>query len=209
MAGHMCIRIRSTYKVKKEKLKLRLQPKAQQQELGGAFGEQPMDIAPMEDMMAMDAGAMGPEGMGAEGMGTGAPELETDYTGERITFWAFDVNRPVRIVDTITHSLEIERQSQMTDMSMMGGEFTPGMEAMPVGPEAMGPPPGEPGMAPPNAPPGAPGGVPAGEPGMMAPGEMGPMGEFGAQQMQPAEPLKVRINVSLIIEEVPHAQGLR
>ena len=171
--GHKCVRIRSTFSVKKEKLKLRLQPKAEQQAI---FGEQPMDIAPMGEMMMMEPGAMGMEGMMA-----GPPEVESDYTGERVTYWAFDVNRPVRIVDTITHSLEIERAAMMVDMGMTEGQFMPGMEAMPAGPEGM---------------------APGGEPGMEG---------FGGamQQMEPPKPLKVRINVSLVIEEVTHAQGLR
>lgn len=170
--GHMCIRIRSTYDVKKEKLKLRLQPKTAQ---GEVFGDQPMDIAPAPEMMMMEAGGM------TEGGAAGPPEVESDYTGERITFWAFDVNRPIRVVDTITHSLEIEQAQMMSGME--GGEMMPGMEVMPAAPA-------EPGME-----------------GAMPGGEMGGMGAM--QQMEPPKPLKVRINVSLVIEEVPHAQGVR
>lgn len=169
--GHRCVRIRSTYEVKKEKLKLRLQPKAAQGELG--VDAQPMDIAPAPEMMAMEPGAMGMEGAAA-----GPPEVESSYTGERITFWAFDVNRPIRMVDTITHSLEIE-QAQMVS-GVVGGEPMPPMDVMPAG---------EPGMA----------------------GAM-PGGGFGAapmQQMEPPKPLKVRISVSLVIEEVAQAQGVR
>jgi hypothetical protein len=206
VAGHKCLVIRSTFSVKADKLKLRLSPQQAQQE--GVFGGgEPMDMMGMDAMMTMEPGGMdmgmGMEGdMGMGGMGGGAPELESDYSGERVTYWAFDVNRPVRIVDSITHTLEIERTS-MTMEGMAGGEFMPGMDMMPVDPGMQGPPGEDPAMA------GAPG-MP-GEPGMdqMAfEGGMG-MGGMGMQQIEPVEPLKVRINVSLIIEEVPHAQGVR
>lgn len=217
VAGHKCLVIRSTFSVKAEKLKLRLSPKAQQESVFG--GGEPTDMMGMDAMMTMEPGGMGmgpgmegDMGMGGMGgMGGGAPELESDYSGERLTYWAFDVNRPVRIVDTITHTLEIE-QAQMNSMEgMAGGDFMPGMDMMPQADPGMVGPPGDPAMAgAPGTPPGAPG-MP-GEPGMdqMAfEGGMGGMGAMGIQQMAPAEPLKVRINVSLVIEEVSHAQGVR
>lgn len=170
VGGHRCVRIRSTYEVKKQKLNLRLQPKAAQSQLGA-----PMDMAPAPEMMMMEPG-----GMGMEGMAAGPPEVESDYTGERITFWAFDVNRPIRIVDTITHSLEVQPAQVVTTMGE--GEPVPAMQVMPA----------EPGMV---------GAMPGGAPGAF--------GGTAMQQMEPPKPLKVRVNVSLVIEEVPHAQGVR
>ncbi len=218
VAGYPCLRIRSTFSVEDEKIKFSLQPR--QQALGGEagmFGGMPgeamMEPGMMDPMMMgppPEAGMMpgfgdemGMMGMMGEGMGMGmgaTGEIETSYVGERITWWAYELNRPVRIVDTITHTLEVERQAAgMGEMGMGGEMMGMPMEGMMLGPE-MGPPemiPPEPGMMLPGGMP--PGAMPPGMEGMMmGPGEFG----MGMGQMEPAEPLKVRINVSLVIEEV-------
>ncbi|MFW5868903.1 MAG: hypothetical protein ACOCX2_13855 [Armatimonadota bacterium] len=157
-------------------------------EMGETFGGPMMEPGMMEPGGFGDMGMPGEE-MGGMGAGQGA-EKDSSYTGERITFWSWELNRPLRIVDTVTHTLEIERAQQGMGEFGMEGE----MGGMPM--EEMYPPGMDPGMMPPGM-----------EPGMMEPGMMEPgmePGQFGGgmQQMEPAEPLKLRIQVKLTVQEV-------
>ncbi len=200
--GQPTVRIRSTFSVHDDKITI---PTGGGGALGGeVFGGMPGEMGgmpPEAGMMGMMPGGFGDTGAAMEGGmmgGAGGVEHDTSYTGERITYWAYELNRPIRIVDTIVHTLEIERQAQMGEMGM-GTEM--GMMGMPMEP-MMGMPP-EPGMMPPGAVP--PGAMP---PGAMAPGMEGMMmgpGEFGMGagmgQMEPPEPMKVRVTISLVIQE--------
>ena len=168
--GYPTVRIKSTFSDDNAKLTLPAAPAA------GALGGVGEEFgAPMED-----PGMFGDMGMGM-GMGMGAApggERDSSYTGERITYWSWDLRRPVRIVDTITHTLEIERAAAGMGMGMEGE-----MDGMMMD-DMWGP-----GM----------------DPGMYPPG-MGPEMEFGwggqMMQQQPAEPLKLRVRVALTIQEV-------
>ena len=186
--GHPTVRIKSTFSDDNATITVPGGPSAgglggemMGEEFGGPMGEPGM----FGDMgMGMPGGEMG--GMGA---GQGA-EKDSSYTGERITYWSWELNRPLRIEDKITHTLEIERAQQQMGMGMEFGMGMPG-EGMPM--EEMYPP-MDPGMMGPGMQPGMPPGM---EPGM-GPGYAGP----GMQQMEPAEPLKIRIQVKLTIQEV-------
>lgn len=187
--GHPTMRIRSTYSVDKDKITL----PGPQGALGGGggeiFGGMPGEMMMAPPEMGMPGMGFGDMMMGGEmGMAGQGAERDTSYTGERITYWAYELHRPIRIVDTITHTLEIERAAQM----QMGMEA--GMPGMPMEgvmpPEMMGP-----GMMAP--------GAPGMEPGMYAPEMMGPefgMG-MGMQQMEPAKPMKVKVGITLVIQE--------
>jgi len=197
MGGHKCLRIRSQFKVDKEKLSLNLRPKTTAGE-SSVFGGEPGAPPGEADMMGMEAppmemgppggmGMLGEMGMGMEGAGQAAEELETSYVGDRITYFAYDLNRPVKIIDTITHSVEVERAAaggMGMEGGMMEGEMMPGFEEMMPPPEAPGMemPPGEPGAA-------------------MGPGGF-PGGGMGMQTMKPATPMKIKIHVKLEISEV-------
>jgi len=188
--GYPTVRIRSTYSVSDDKVTI---PSASAGAVGGAGAEfgGPMGEPGMEPGMGFgDMGMMGGEaGMGGGSQGA---EKDTSYVGERITYWSWDLHRPLRIVDTITHTLEIERASQMSEMGM-GGEMG-GMPMEGVMPPGMDPGMVDPGMIDPGM---APGAFP---PGAMPGGEFG-MGDFG-MQVEPAKPMKVNIRVSLTIQEV-------
>ena len=191
--GQPTVRIRSTFSVDDDKITIPTGGGGGA--LGGdVFGGMPGEPGMMGGMppepgmmgampgfgdsaMAMEGGMMG---------GAGGVEHDTSYTGERITYWAYELNRPIRIVDTIVHTLEIERQAQMGEMGM-GAE----MMGMPMDP-MMGMPP-EPGMFPGGM---APGMDPAMEPGMWG-GGMG----MGMGQMEPPKPMRIRVTVSLVIQE--------
>lgn len=178
--GHPTMRIRSTYSVDKDKITI----PSPQGGLGGGgevFGGMPgeMGAPPMEPGMAFGDAMMGGE-MGMAGQGA---EKDTSYTGERITYWAYDLHRPIRIVDTITHTLEIERAAQM-QMGMEGGMPGMGMEGV-MPPEMI-----DPGMM-----------APGMEPGMYGPGMVGPEFGMGMQQMEPPKPMKVKVGISLVIQE--------
>ena len=178
IAGHKCVRIRSEYKVDGEKIKLKLKAKAEQAAVfGGEMGAFPEDemMAPMEEM-----GMEGEMGMGMEGEAKVSDEIETSYVGERLTYFAYEMNRPVKIVDIITHSLEVPRGAVGTmgmEEGMMEGEMMP---------EFAEEPPGGPGE-----------GMPAGDEGFA---EFGGFG--GGFQTQPATPMKINVNVRLEISEV-------
>jgi hypothetical protein len=178
--GHECLRIASDYKVDNEKIKLRLQPQATQAPIFGeeGAGDFPGAMAEEPAMMGAEMGMEGEMGMGA---GQAQPEIETSYVGQRTTYFAYDVNRPVRIVDSITHTLEVPRGVRgVGEGGLMPGEAMPGFEEMPMAEEA--------GMA---------------EPGFAGgPGFAGEPGGFGQMQTQPAEPMKVKVNVRLTIAEV-------
>lgn len=184
--GHPTVCIRSTYKVDNDKVTVP-SPAG-----GGALGGEGMPFggAPGE-MMAPEMGMPGMEFGdtmgGAMGMGTQGAEKDTSYTGERITYWAYDLQRPIRIVDTITHTLEIERAAQ-AQMGMEGA--MPGMPMEGVMPPEMV----DPGMM---VPPGAPGI----EPGMVPPEMMGGQFGVGMQQIEPPKPMKVKIGITLVIQE--------
>ncbi len=144
--GYPTVRIRSTFSKDRAKVTVPSAPTsggvggAMGEEFGGPAGE--MGMGP--GMEFGDTGVGGGE-MGAGGMGGGqGAEKESSYVGERMTYWSWDLHRPIRIVDTITHTLEIERGSQ----GMGGGEMgmQPGMEGMPM--EGAMPPGMEPGMEP-------------------------------------------------------------
>jgi len=196
--GHPTVRIRSTFSVDDDKITI---PTGGGGALGGeVFGGMPGEPGmmggppPEPGMMGMMPGGFGDTGAAMEGGmmgGTGGVEHDTSYTGERITYWAYELNRPIRIVDTITHTLEIERAQQMGEMGM-GAEM--GMMGMPMEPGMMMPP--EPGMM-------MPGAMPPGmEPGMMmGPGEFGMGMDMGMGQMEPPEPMKIRVTISLVIQE--------
>ncbi len=203
--GQPTVRIRSTFSVDDDKITI---PTGGGGALGGEVfggiaGEPGMMGGPPPDagMMGMMPGGFGDTGAAMDGGmmgGAGGVEHDTSYTGERITYWAYELNRPIRIVDTIVHTLEIERAQQMgemgmgAEMGMMGMPMEPGMM---MGPEMMPP---EPGVYGPGGMP--PGMAPGMEPGMMmGPGEFG-MG-MGMGQMEPAEPMKVRVTISLVIQE--------
>jgi len=178
IAGHKCVCIRSEYKVDGEKIKLKLKAKAEQAAVfGGEMGAFPEDemMAPMEEM-----GMEGEMGMGMEGEAKVSDEIETSYVGERLTYFAYEMNRPVKIVDIITHSLEVPRGAVGTmgmEEGMMEGEMMP---------EFAEEPPGGPGE-----------GMPAGDEGFA---EFGGFG--GGFQTQPATPMKINVNVRLEISEV-------
>jgi len=187
--GHPTVRIRSTYSVDDDKVTI---PSATSGAVGGAgmeFGGPMMDPGMMDP--GMMGGGFGDVGMGGEmGMGAQSAEKDTSYTGERITYWSWELSRPLRIIDSVTHTLEIERAQAMTGMDM-------GMGGMPMEPGMYGPGMMDPGMI-------DPGMMPPGmmDPAMMDPG-MGGYGGFGmGMQMEPPEPMKVRIRVNLTIEEV-------
>ncbi|MEA3402728.1 MAG: hypothetical protein U9R79_15925 [Armatimonadota bacterium] len=237
VADQPTVRIRSTYSVDDDTITI---PGGGAAGGGGVLGGEPFGGMPGEMMGGMPGemmGGMPPEmgggmafgdemaaGMGAGpgmgGMGGGASaEVDTSYTGERITWWAYQLDRPVRVVDTITHSFEVQRAAAgMGEMGM--GPGLGGMPMEPMGPGAMMPPgmeggmmPGEPGMAQPGMPgmPGMPG-----EAGMMQmPGEMGMggmpgemfgmpggAGMGGMGQAQQQEPMKVKVTIGLTIREV-------
>jgi len=182
--GYPTVRIRSTYSVDDDKVTI---PSAS----AGAVGGEGMEFGgPMGEPGMMPGGAFGDMGMGGgeAGMAGGAQgaEKDTSYVGERITYWSWDLHRPLRLVDTVTHTLEIDRAAQMSEMGM-GGEMG-GM-----GMEGVMPPGMDPGMDPGMFEPGM-------DPGMM-PGGMGEFG-MGAQMQPPAEPMKVVIRVGLTIQEV-------
>lgn len=226
--GQPCVRIRSTFSVDKEKIRFSLQPT--QQGLGGdIFGGMPgepgmmgmppepammgvapepamMGMAPEPAMMGMPPEAMMPGFGDTAMMGMGmaqAAEIETSYTGERITWWAYELHRPIRIMDSITHSLELPRQAaaQFGMTEAMPGMPMEAMMGMPGGfvepplagaqPPMMAPEAGV--MVPPE--PGAPGAY-----GMMPGYGMGAEG-LGMGMAQQAKPMKVRIKVALLIEE--------
>jgi hypothetical protein len=178
IAGHKCVCIRSEYKVDGEKIKLKLKAKAEQAAVFGgemgAFSEDEM-MGPMEDM-----GMEGEMGMGMEGEAKVSDEIETSYVGERLTYFAYELNRPVKIVDIITHSLEVPRGAVGT----MGMEE--GMAEGEMMPEFAEEPPGGPG-----------GEMPAGDEGF---GEFGGFG--GGFEAKTATPMKINVNVRLEISEV-------
>ncbi|MBD3291715.1 MAG: hypothetical protein GF393_02230 [Armatimonadia bacterium] len=198
--GYPTVRIRSTFSEDKAKVTVPSGPSGgatggMGEEFGGPVGEPGMGMGFGDEMMGMPGGGMG------GGAGQGA-EKDSSYVGERMTYWSWDLQRPLRIVDNITHTLEIERAAQ-------GGM---GMEGMGMGMEGM---PMEGAMPPGMMEPGMPGEAPGMEPGMMPPGMepgmepgMGPgMGGFGMEggmgmQQEPAEPMKVKIRVKLTIQEV-------
>jgi len=183
--GQPTVRIRSTYSVDKDKVTVPSPATG----LGGGgevFGGMPGEMMPGMAAPGMAPGMGFGDMMGGEmGMAGQGAEKDTSYVGERITYWAYELHRPIRIVDTITHTLEIERAAQM-QMGMEGG--MPGMGMEGVMPPGMV----DPGMMAP--------GAPGMEPGMM-PGMMG--GEFGMgmQQVAPAKPMKVKIGITLVIQE--------
>ena len=189
--GYPTVRIRSTYSVDDDTVTV---PSAS----AGAVGGEGMEFGgPMGEPGMMPGGAFGDMGMPAGmegGMGGGAQgaEKDTSYVGERITYWSWDLHRPLRIVDTVTHTLEIDRPAQMSEMGMGGEMMGMPMEVMPPG---MDPGMIDPGMDPGMMPGMAPGMMPGMEPGM---GEFG----MGAQMQPPAEPMEVVIRVSLTIQEV-------
>lgn len=192
--GYPTVRIRSTYSVDKDKVTV---PSASAGAMGGEgteFGGPMGEAGMMEPGMGFgDMGMMGGE-PGMAGGGTQGAEKDTSYVGERITYWSWDLHRPLRIVDNITHTLEIERAAQM-QMGMEGEIPGMGMEPGMVDPGMVDPGMIDPGMAPGGLPPGA---MPPGYTGMEGMGEFG----MGMQMQEPAEPMKVTIRVSLTIQEV-------
>lgn len=178
--GYPTARIRSTYNVDNDKVTVPSGPAAGGVGgMGEEFGGAPGEVGMMPGMGFGDMGMGGEMGMG----GAQGAEKDTSYVGERLTYWSWDLRRPIRIVDTITHTVEIERAAQMTEMGMgMGMEGMPMEDVMP--PEMM-------------------------DPGMMPRGAYDPaMGGYGmgfgmeAMQMEPPKPMKVNIRVSLVIQEV-------
>ncbi len=179
--GHKTVRIRSTYSVDDDKITIPgggAGALGMEGEIFGGVPGEPMPGGFGDEMAGMEAGGMG------GGAGT---ELETSYVGERITYWAYELRRPVRIVDSITHTLEVPRQTAGM------GEFGMEAEMMGMGFDEAMPPTDE--MMPPGFE-GAPRGM--WDEGM---GEFG-MGEFGMGEMQQQEPMKVNIHVRLTIQEV-------
>lgn len=129
VSGYPTARIRSTYRVDDDKITIPVSAGA-----SAGMGEEGMadEMGGMPEEMGM-----GP-GPGGEGMGAGAatPEQDTSYTGERITYWSWDLNRPIRIIDTITHTLEIDRPQVQTGMEL-GEESGMDWEMDPMGEEMM------------------------------------------------------------------------
>lgn len=178
--GYAAARIRSTYSVDDDKITI---PSPAAGGMIGGEGEAMFGGAPGEMGMAGSFGDS-PDAMGMGGAGQGA-EKETSYAGERITYWALELNRPVLIIDTVTHTLEIDRPAAM----QMG--MAEGMEGMPF----------EPGMMPPGMDPGA---MPPGMDPEAMPGGYDPFGGYGGMQPMapPAKPMKVNVRVALRIQEV-------
>ncbi|MGI5819967.1 MAG: hypothetical protein ACOX9R_17930 [Armatimonadota bacterium] len=173
VGGYPTARIRSTFTEGNAKVTVPGGPSAgamggMGDEFGGPMGEMGM------------FGDMGLEGDMGMGMGGQSAERDSSYVGERITNWSWDLNRPVRIADTITHTLEIERGMQMSGMEGM-------MDGMPM--EMM-----DPGMMDPGA-------WRRGMDPRMGGWDEGMFGG-GMMMQQQAEPLKINIQVKLTIQEV-------
>ncbi len=123
VSGYRTARIRSTYNVDEDKITI---PVSGAPGMAGAEMDEFGDDMYYDEMMP----GMGPPGFEDDmgmGPGTGAatPEQDTSYTGERITYWSWELQRPIRIVDMVTHTLEIPRP-QVAQMGMEYGD-EPGM----------------------------------------------------------------------------------